>query len=205
MNSYKDQNFPRAFVSVNCKTDSDEEFARNSANLFVDPVIAATRVICAAEDKAGLAKVLDVPSLTEALKNLTEALNHNDQSGIENALLSQATALQALFVRLTERAMQTKNDQLSQSFLKLALRAQSQSKSSFEALLDMRRPPAIHAQLANLASTQQITLNPTFLQNQLSGEMHELPENSRASGVEGEIGAAMETLGKIHRPQNFRG
>jgi hypothetical protein len=203
MTGYKDSNFPRHRIDVECASDSDSEFAARTAELFINPAIAATRVICASEDKAGLAELLDVPSLIHAMENLLSEQKNAGQDKLENILLAQATALQALFVRLTERAMNDTRINYAQTWLKLALRAQAQSKSCLETLLHMRRAPAIYAAQANLASLQQFNnLQANFLQNELSEEINELCKKPEPPGNAGKADKALETMETINRTQN---
>jgi|LauGreDrversion4_2_1035121.scaffolds.fasta_scaffold634998_1 hypothetical protein len=203
MSAYKDPTYPRQHVRVECSTTSDDEFAAQCARLFVDPVVAATRVICSTEDKAGLAKVLDVPSLVSVLQDLTSRQVDTSQSNIEGALLAQATALQAVFVRLTEIAMQTKDTGHAQNWIRLGLKAQSQSKSSLEALLATRRPAAIYANQANLSSLRQVNnLEINFQQNELSEAENGLPAHDHASILTSETYSQVEAMGQINWPNH---
>ena len=200
MNGYEDPTYPRQHVKVECSTSSDDEFAEECAKLFIDPVVAATRVICATENKAGLAKVLDVPFLISVIQDLTSEEGGATHLNIEGTLLAQATALQAVFVRLTEVAMQTANCGHAQNWLKLSLKAQSQSRSSLEALLAIRRPAAGHANQANLASLQQVNnLEINFRQNELSGVGNGLSANTGASISKSHTYSQVEAMDQIDR------
>ncbi len=155
MTQYRDLSFPRKSLNLDCTTDSDEELAKKSAELFIDPVVAATRIICVSEDKSGLARVLDVPSLASVVREQVSQGKIILKDQIDEFLLSYSVSLQAIFVRLTEKGMQSQDPLIAQSWLKLALRAQNQCRVSLEALSVLRSPSIVYAKRANIAAGPQ--------------------------------------------------
>lgn len=130
-------------------------------------------------------------------------------------LVSQATALQTLFARLTEKALGAEYLGHFEAFMKLALRAQSQCRATLETLAAVKNPPVVYAQQANVTTgPQQINNRITQpaqpreirnAQNQLSGESVELLSNTRTSALEGGANSEMEALGESDRTQDYRG
>jgi hypothetical protein len=81
--------------------------------------------------------------------------------------------------------------------MKLALRAQSQYRTTVETLGQLKKPPVVYQ--ANFTTgTQQIN----FGQTQLSGATYELRQNARASGYAFKNDSPVETLGESHWPKN---
>jgi hypothetical protein len=81
----------------------------------------------------------------------------NDLSCAETILTSQAVALNAIFGELSRRAAMNmdKNLQNTERYLRLALKAQSQSRATLETLVAIKNPPVVIAQQANIAHGPQ--------------------------------------------------
>lgn len=94
---------PKKEIPVAASHDPDETM-RNYAKAIISPEVGAFRVVSACEQPS-LKEQLDTPALIRLLKDRGEAVNHGDLSHAEAMLAAQATALQTLFARLTERAM----------------------------------------------------------------------------------------------------
>src|SRR5436190_23463385 len=78
------------------------ELARGIA----DPMSGALRIAVSAEHQTNTGgKTLDWGAFCEGLWKTTKKLREGDMSHVEDMLMHQASALQALFVRLTERAL----------------------------------------------------------------------------------------------------
>jgi hypothetical protein len=124
-------------------------------------------------------------------------------------LINQASALQALFVRLCERSMQQEHLSNLEGLLRLALRAQSQCRATLEALAIIKSPPTVYARQANVTTGPQQINNTLALhqgaqenrieQNQLLEDQLEQRMDSGAAGAAGVGDSAMAALGKINR------
>jgi len=98
----------------------------------------------------------------------------------------------------------------TETYLKLALRAQSQCRSTWEAVSAIKNPPVIgYAKQANFGVNQQVnnsrtgeTENPP---TKLSGGQDELRENPRTSSLEKKADSTLEALGAVHRTENSQG
>ena len=77
-----------------------------------------------------LAEDIDGPTLLAVLRDHAAAVQSGDLTHAEAMLINQASSLQALFVRLTERAMEQTQMPHLEGFMRLALRAQSQRAAS---------------------------------------------------------------------------
>lgn len=123
----------------------------------------------------------------ELNQQVTEAQKSNWRP-TESLLVSQATTLNAIFVEMARRAAanMAKNLGATEAYMRMALRAQSQTRSTLETLSNIKNPPVVVARQANItAGPQQVnnligTPCSTEKQkppNQLSGGAHELRQN----------------------------
>jgi len=130
--------------------DSAEEKAAKYAKLVASPELAAYRVISSADGKTNIHKDVDVPSLVKELRAQAAAANLGDFAQTEAMLINQAGALQTLFARLTERAMEQEHMLNLEGFMRMALRAQNQCRATLETLATIKNPPVVFAKQANI-------------------------------------------------------
>ena len=205
--------FPR--TAIPCQSGpSDDEKGRAYAALINSPELAAHRIVSMMQPK-NLADEIDVPGMLETLRDQAAAVQRGDLAHAEGMLINQASALQALFVRLSERAMEQTHMPNLEGFMRMALRAQSQCRATLETLATIKNPPIVYAKQANVTTGPQQVNNgmPASTrareieteQSQLSGGTHELLPDTRASGLESRVNPALETLGEIDRAEVPRG
>ena len=132
---------------------SKEEQAREYARMMVSPELAAYRVLSSADSKGSMVGMwggIDVPSLTDVLRDQAAAVNRGELNHVEAMLMNQATALQSLFARLAERGMSCDTIVPFEANLRMALRAQSQCRATLETLAAIKNPPVVFAKQANI-------------------------------------------------------
>ena len=140
---------------VPCVTgETAEATALNYAKLILSPEMASFRVITNREREELIAP-LDTPTLIEALRAQTQAVHHGDMKAAEAMLINQATALQSLFVKLTETGLQASLLRQQETALRLALKAQSQCRATLETLANIKNPPVVYAKQANVTTGPQ--------------------------------------------------
>ena len=159
-------------------------------------------------------------SLTELMASLRdqgEAVNRGDFGAAERMLSAQAVALNAVFAEMARRAALNMGEHLgaTESYMRLALKAQSQSRATVETLSAIKNPPVIYAKQANFAAGhQQLNNAPgTFAHagenDSARTELLEQHDGKRLdAGAEGEAGATdpwLATVGAIDRAANDRG
>ena len=130
-----------------------EDQAREYARMMVSPELAAYRVLSSADSKGSMVKMwggIDVPSLTDVLRDQAAAVNRGELNHIEAMLMNQATALQSLFARLAESGMSCDTIVPFEANLRMALRAQSQCRATLETLAAIKNPPIVFAKQANI-------------------------------------------------------
>ena len=207
------ERYPRKDITCQSGPSIDEQ-GRNYAKLITSAELAAYRVIGMMQPKK-VADEIDTPTMLATLRDQAAAVQSGDLAHAEAMLINQASALQSLFVRLTERAMEQGHMPNLEGFMRMALRAQSQCRATLETLAAIKNPPIVYARQANVTTGPQQINNgaaaPTRAreieteQTQLSGGTHELLPDARASGDASRVNPALETVGEIARAEVLRG
>ena len=160
-----------------------------------------------------MGKDAELAPMVETLEFYIKQVKRNDLSHLEAMLVGQATALQTIFTSLARRAASQTHLRHYEAFMGLALKAQSQSRSTVTAIADLKSPrQATFVGQANLTTGPQQINNSTFVKqsenqntpNQLSGKTHELRKNPGTQSLEGGIDKAMEAMEKINRAKVSR-
>ena len=181
--------------------------------MLTAPEVAAYRVIGATQPKH-LADEIDVPGLLATLRDHAKAVSSGDLSRVEALLTNQADALQSLFVAMVERGLRQQYHAHVESFLRLALKAQSQCRATLETLVNIKNPPLVYAHQANVTTGPQqvnngVWPNPAreteISQTQLSGITTVVPPNRRASCAAGRNDSTLETVDTVNGTANARG
>jgi len=204
------ERFPRK--TVPCITgSSDDEKGRSYAGLITSPELAAYRIIGMMQPK-NIADEIDAPTMLATLRDQVASVQGGDLAHAEAMLINQASALQAVFVRLSERAMEQAHMPNLEGFMRMALRAQSQCRATLETLATIKNPPIVYAKQANFAAGHQQVNNampgPTQAreienqQSKLSEVNHELLPDARTSGSECSKVPIASALGEINRAEN---
>ena len=105
---------------------------------------------------------LDLGGLIDSLAEQTRASSDGDLKRAEAMLTTQAHTLDAIFNNLARRAINAEYMDNLDRYLKLALRAQSQCRATWEALATIKNPPvAGYVRQANIAhGPQQVNNEP---------------------------------------------
>lgn len=128
---------------------AEAEKADASAKLCLSPSAQATAV--AAEYLKGPFGEQDFRALFDGLSAGVQDVWDGDTKRIEAMLFAQAAALQTIFTSLARRAHSQEYLKHLETFLRLALKAQSQSRATLETLATIKAGPAIFARQANVA------------------------------------------------------
>jgi hypothetical protein len=92
----------------------------------------------------------DLGLLVDELVNKMDLVEGGDLHLCEDMLVCQANALQAIFVNLARRAINQEYLKQYESYLRLALKAQNQSRMTLETLAAIKNPPVVFARQANI-------------------------------------------------------
>jgi hypothetical protein len=173
----------------------------------------------AAVDYSRVLGGLSLDDMLASLRNLGHAVNGGDMSSLERVLAAQALSLNAMFADLSRRAAEKMGRDLDSTdrYMRLALKAQSQSRSAIETLACIKNPP-VFARQANIARGPQQVNNgvlpsqPTQhrlagacagnaenTQNKLLEERHGERLDTRAQGKASGADKRMATVGAVNR------
>ena len=99
---------------------------------------------------------VDLQELTDQLSNKTKAVQDGDMKAMEAMLVGQAQSLQTIFNTLAYKASSQTNLTHWSAFLTMALKAQSQSRSTIQALTELKYPKqATFVKQANITTGNQ--------------------------------------------------
>jgi len=127
----------------------------------------------------------DIVGLVEALREQVERMGKGDLSRAEAMLMTQAHTLNAMFTRMLQRGASNMGEHLGamDTYMRLALKAQSQCARTLEVLAAMKNPPSISfVRQANItAGAQQINngIAPAENLKTVPNELLEITHGSR--------------------------
>ncbi len=159
---------------------------------------------------------LDLSGLVDGLSAQTKATTEGDLGRGEAMLTTQAHTLDAIFNNLARRAINAEYMDNLDRYLKLALRAQSQCRATWEALATIKNPPMMgYVKQANISHGHQQVNNapPTpddtsrgggnaDLQNKLLEQSDDERLDAGAASTPGQTNSAMATVGEVDRAKN---
>lgn len=104
---------------------------------------------------------VSLTALVASLRDQGEAVNRGDLAASERMLSAQAVALNAVFCEMARRAALNMGEHLgaTESYMRLALKAQSQSRATVETLAAIKNPPVVFARQANINNGGQQQVN----------------------------------------------
>ena len=156
---------------------------------------------------------LGINELVCELSQQTQAVKRKELGRGEDMLVAQAHTLDSIFNRLARGAMQSELLSQFETKLKLALRAQSQCRSTWEAISAIHNPPlAEYVKQANVAHGHQQVNNeaprtvekenlPDELLEETKHESDQWMDRGAPEAAEG-VDSAVEAVGEIDGPTN---
>ena len=209
----KPKSDPNHITAVN-KPGEDE--ATSIARTTLRPTVQAA-VTLKEYDKVFGDLVLS--SLIDSLTEQTRATAGGDLKRAEAMLTTQAHTLDAIFNNLARRAINAEYMDNLDRYLKLALRAQSQCRATWEALATIKNPPVMgYVRQANIAHGPQQVNNASAargdglraeenpdLQNKLLEKKDGERLDTGTTRTPGRTDPAMATLGEVNRAKNRSG
>ena len=162
----------------------------------------------------------DFTALAHKIRDQTNAMHSGDMKEIESMLFAQALTLQATFTALSRKAAANANEYLAatDTYLRLALKAQGQCRATLETLANIKNPrPLAFVKQANISNGPQQVNNGTVdasetvvrareetenRQNELLTDTratHDNPLNNRATGKAGAGCSPSKTVGVVNQ------
>jgi hypothetical protein len=192
-------------------TFNDSADAARSVALAVfatDPNTGAAAVVAAHAKTFGCG-VDELNALAQQLDLRADKLRAGDTQLADEMLLSQASALHAMFVDLATRA--ARQDMLNhcETLMRMALKSQNQCRATLETLSSIRNPPLVIARQANINNGGQQQVNNGLVAASGRGDEEKPPNEllEKCSGYVLDSGAAatasrgdpqMATVGTVH-------
>lgn len=130
--------------------------ARMVAEIGLAPVTG--NVSTARNFLEGMLGKLDLNECITVMTEYMAKVNTGDLTGIENTLIGQATALDAIFNELARRAALNMGEylQATETYLRLALKAQGQCRATLQTLAEIKNPrPVAFVKQANISNGPQ--------------------------------------------------
>jgi hypothetical protein len=174
-------------------------------------VTAATTVHEVMGRQLGAVQDFGVGGLIEELADQCAEVSKGNLQRPEALLMAQATTLDAIFQDLTQMAYKNMNNlDVAERFLRLAFRAQSQSRATVETLGNMKNPPTVFARQANMTTGPQQVNNNTIprtrkteiVPNELLEHTNGKPLESRPSIGAGNRNSELATVAKLNRAKD---
>lgn len=104
---------------------------------------------------------VDLTEVANSLREASKDVIAGNTNVVEALLFDQAMALQAIFTNLSIEAASSGHLSKMEPMLRLALKAQSQSRATLETLAMIKSPPVVYARQANIANgPQQVNNGP---------------------------------------------
>jgi hypothetical protein len=200
--------------AIDARGPSHDDAATRKAGIVLRPTVQAASTI---KEYGKTFGELDITSLIYSLGEQAKASSEGDMSRAEGMLTAQAHTLDAIFNNLATKASNAEYLKNLDVFMKIALRAQSQCRATWEALSAIKNPPVMgYVKQANIAHGPQQVNNsasddtPRTRENQNSqNKLMEKKDDERldigTTSTAGQADPAMATLGEVDGAKNAGG
>ncbi len=134
-----------------------ESKEKQTARLGLSPVVVGA--LTAARFAGGAFGSIDVTEAVAVTRERIGKVKSGDMSGVEATLTAQAMTLDSIFNELARRAALNMGEHMAatETYLKMAFKAQSQCRSTLETLAEVKAPRvATFIKQANIANQQQV-------------------------------------------------
>lgn len=205
--------------SVKIYANPGDDPAELTARAYLNPRLGSACIIRAytrREDGSGPA----IDALVAELSKQVGVVLEGDLARAEELLTAQAHSLDAIFGVLAQRAAMNAGKYMGacETYLRLALKAQSQCRATLETLATIKNPPSVaFVRQANIASGPQQVNNGILsgegsragkietTQSKLSGGRNELLSDTGASAIASRIDSKVAAVGEVNRAEDGNG
>lgn len=202
--------------TLSLTANSPDEVEPLYASQFVRPALSAALTVRRWNSPAP--DELTIDALVAELDAQAKAINTGDLSRGEAMLTAQAHTLDAIFGTCARRAQASELLNHFEAYTRVALRAQSQCRATWETLWAMKNPaPATFVRQANIANGPQQVNNGPMPEASRAGENRNPPnklseadngllrQDTRASALAGRADPQMATVGEVNRAKDGGG
>ena len=156
-----------------------------------------------------------ITEMVAELRQQSAAIHANDLSRPESMLIAQAHTLDGLFAKLASKALTVGDLDGMERYMRLALKAQSQSRATLQTLGELKAPKQVaFVQQANIGNQVQVNNEGSSLRpraskhkitpNELLEVEHGERLDTRAAGSAGGADPTMAPVGAKHRTDQRR-
>jgi len=145
----KNKSKTKSDTVIQIKAEKEESRNQTIAKMLIKPSLQAAFTIHEWENNS------DTVSIMDALSQQIGEVNKGNMNQAEAMLLAQAHTLDALFNNLARRAKNQQYLNQLETNLRLALKAQSQCRTTLETLSAIKNPPVVIAKQANISNGHQ--------------------------------------------------
>lgn len=176
-------------------------------SLLVDPALNSVSTMQSYQGFLG--EEVSMMSTIDAVKQITERIKGGDLSDLEGMLVSQALSLQTIYTSLARRAQVQPIQRNLEAFLSLAFKAQAQSRSTIQTLVELKFPRQVSfVRQANITTGNQQVNNgvpapaaePSTPQNKLLEATDGKWLDAGAASAPGTAYSELEALDRGDRP-----
>jgi len=157
---------------------------------------------------------VDFTEAVEVMREKSDKIIAGDLSELESTLTAQIVSLNAIFTNMARRSASCDYLNQLETFMRLALKAQSQCARTAEILATIKNPPIVYAKQANIAQGHQQVNNGIAphahagktkkSQNELLTEVNNASLDTRGTPKTSCINQEMETVGAIDGCEDIR-
>ena len=201
--------------------DPKKARAQRVSKLYADGVLPLAQIAEMFSRGLGGENDTDMMATYERMLEVGEAVNGGSLATAERLLFAQAATLNVLFAELTRRAALNMGQHLdaTETYLRLALKAQAQSRATVQTLAEVKQPRAVaFVKQANIAQQQQVnngapvsharteeSPKPANEQSRLEAPNEWSTLDTGATATPARSNPAMEAVGAVHRAEDARG
>jgi len=178
----------------------------SAAQQVMSPELLSASVITACHELDNA----QIAGYVTELQQQANSIHANDMSRPETMLIAQAHALDGLFSKLANRAFSVSSLDVMERYMRLALKAQNQTRTTLQTLAELKAPKQVaFVRQANIGNQVQVNNGtvPTRAR-EIRNEPNELLEvtygerlDTRTASAPSGADTTMEALGEKHRPR----
>jgi hypothetical protein len=159
-------------------TGEEKDRERLLADLTVEGLF--TSAITLQSYSRAVAGDIGITEAVSSLRRTVAAVNGGDLRSAETMLVGQAGALNAIFAELARRAAVNMGEypDAFERYMRLALKAQAQARTTLETLANIKNPPVVFAKQANINNGGQQQVNNGTAPPQATAHAHAEKPNS---------------------------
>lgn len=148
---------PSTANTIKVIEEEGESKEHQIARLGLSPTVAAA--VTATKFAKGAVGEMDLTETVAVVRDRVRKVKEGDLSDVEATLTAQAMTLDSIFHEMAKRAALNMGQHMAatESYLKMALKAQSQCRATLETLVEVKAPrSATFIKQANIANQQQV-------------------------------------------------